>query len=131
MLLVLLGVAQRRQRVRSLARLRYENREATGFQRGLAVAEFGRNIDLDRQTRKPLEPIFGDQSGVIGGAASRYRHPLERVEVERQIGRQPHALGGHVEVMRERVADDLRLLVNFLGHEVAVIALIHEEGRGR
>jgi hypothetical protein len=33
--------------------------------------------------------------------------------------------------MRERVADDLRLLVNFLGHEVAVIALIHEEGRGR
>ena len=33
--------------------------------------------------------------------------------------------------MRERVADDLRLLVNLLGHEVAIIAFVHEKGRGR
>jgi hypothetical protein len=33
--------------------------------------------------------------------------------------------------MRERVADDLRLLVNLLGHEVAIIALVDEESRGQ
>ncbi len=33
--------------------------------------------------------------------------------------------------MRERVTDDLRLLVNLLRHEVAIIALVHEEGGGR
>ena len=32
--------------------------------------------------------------------------------------------------MRERVADDFRLLVNFLGHEVAMVALVDEERRG-
>ena len=30
--------------------------------------------------------------------------------------------------MGERAADDLRLLVNFLGHEVAVVALVDQEG---
>jgi len=53
------------------------------------------------------------------------------VKVEGQVNRQPHALGGHVDIMRERVADHLRLLVNLLRHEVAIIALVDEEGGGR
>jgi hypothetical protein len=125
-LLVLLRIAQGRQRVRGFARLRHENREPARLKRSLAIAELGREVDLGGQARKVLEPVFCHQSGVIGGAASRHGDPLERAKVERQRARQPDALGGHVDIMRERVADDLRLLVNFLGHEVAIVALVYE-----
>src|SRR5436190_11026034 len=33
--------------------------------------------------------------------------------------------------MRQRVTDDLRLLVNLLGHEMAIIALIEQKRRSR
>ena len=56
--------------------------------------------------------------------------PLERAEIERQLHRQRDALGRHVEIMRERVADDLRLLVDLLRHEMAVVALVDQERRG-
>src|SRR5262245_21380126 len=129
MLLLLFRIAQRRQGVGGLARLRDENGEPAGRHRRLAVAEFRRDIDLDRQARKTLEPVLGDQAGVVGGAAGRYRYALEGAEIERQVGWQPHALGRHVEIARERVADDLGLLVNFLRHEVAIIALVDQERR--
>ncbi len=129
-LLLLLGVAQRRQRVGGLARLRDEDREPAGLQRRLAVAELGGDIDLDRQPREALEPVFADQAGIVGGAAGRDRDPLERAEIERQRRRQPHPLGRHVEIVRERVADDLGLLVDFLRHEMAMIALVDQERRG-
>src|SRR4029077_20997124 len=131
MLFVLLGVAQRRERVGGLTRLRHENRESACRQRNLAVAELGSDVDLDWEARKALEPIFCDQSSVIGGAASGHRDALEGAKVERQVTRQPHALGGHIDIMSERVAGELRLLVNLLCHEVAIIALVDEEGRGR
>ena len=82
--LLLAGVAQRRQRVGGLARLRDEDREAARLERRLAVAELGGDIDLDRQPREALEPVFGDQAGVVGGAAGRDRDALELAEVERQ-----------------------------------------------
>jgi hypothetical protein len=91
------------------------------LQRSFTVAKFGRDVDFDRQARKPLEPVFGDQPGVIGGAARGYRDPLERAKIERRVVREPHPLGRHVEIVRERVADDLRLLVDLLRHEVAII----------
>jgi hypothetical protein len=56
--------------------------------------------------------------------------PLERAEVERQRGRQRHPLGRHVEIMRQRMADDLGLLVDFLGHEMAMVALVDQKGGG-
>ena len=37
----------------------------------------------------------------------------------------------HVEIMRERAGDDLRLLVNLLRHEMPVIALVDEKRRGQ
>ena len=46
-------------------------------------------------------------------------------------GERPQALRAHVDVMGERMADDFRLLVNFLGHEVAVIALLGQQAAGR
>ena len=55
------------------------------------------------------------------------RHARERAKIERQLHRQLDALGDHVEVMRERVTDDFRLLVDFLGHEMAVIAFVEQK----
>ena len=39
------------------------------------------------------------------------------------------ALVRHVEIVRQRMADHLGLLVDFLRHEVAVIALVDQHGR--
>ena len=50
---------------------------------------------------------------------------LGRVDAE---VRQAHAAVAEVDVVGERVADDLGLLVDFLGHEVAVIALVDQQG---
>ena len=129
-LLVLPGVAQRRQRVGGLARLRDEDREPARLERHLAVAELGRDVDLDRQAGETLEPVLGDQPGVIGGAAGRDRDALERAQVERQRRRQRHPLGRHVEIMRQRVADHLGLLVDFLRHEMAMVALVDQKRGG-
>ena len=41
------------------------------------------------------------------------------------------ALVRHVEIMRERVADHFRLLVDFLRHEMAMVALVDQHRRGR
>ena len=46
------------------------------------------------------------------------------------LQRQRHALGRHVDIARQRMADHFGLLVDFLGHEVAVIRLVDQRGRG-
>ena len=129
-LLLLFGVAQRRQRVGGLARLRDEHREIARRERRLAVAEFGGDVDLDRQPREALEPVFGDKAGIVGGAAGRDRHALDLLEIERQLHRQRDPLVAHVEIVRQRMAHDLGLLVDFLRHEMAMVALVDQEGRG-
>ena len=130
MLLVLAGITQRRQRIGGLARLRNEDRERAGIERHLAVAKLRGDIDVDRQPREPLEPVPRHHAGIVGGAAGGDGDAPERAEIERQRHRQRDALGHHVEIMRQRVADDFRLFVNFLGHEMAVIALVDEHHRG-
>ena len=127
---VLARIAQRRERVGGLARLRNEDREVAGIERDVAVAEFGGDVDLDREPRKALEPVARDHAGIVGGAARCDRNALERAEIERQRHRQRDAFRRHVEVFRQRVADHFRLLVDLLGHEVAVIALVDEHHRG-
>ena len=46
-------------------------------------------------------------------------------------GERLEPLRAEVDVMGERMADDLGLFVDFLGHEVAVIALLGEQPAGR
>ena len=82
---MLLGVAQRRERVGRLARLRDEDREIARRERRLAVAELRGDIDLDRQAREALEPVFADQPGIVRGAAGGDRDAVELAEVERQL----------------------------------------------
>ncbi len=45
------------------------------------------------------------------------------------ISGQHHLARGHVEIMRQGVADNFRLLVDFLRHEVAMVALVDQERR--
>ncbi len=129
MLLVLAGIAQSGERVGGLTRLRHEQREIARRKRRLAIAELRRYIDLDRQPGKTLEPVFADQPSIIGGAAGRNRNPVDGAEIERQRLRQFDPALGEVDVVGERMADHLGLLVDFLRHEVAVIAFIEQERR--
>ena len=78
------AIAERGERIGGLARLRDEQRRAAGIERGLAIAELRGDIDIDRQPRPALEPIFGDEAGIEGGAAGREREPGELGEVEWQ-----------------------------------------------
>ena len=55
---------------------------------------------------------------------------VELAEIERQLHRQRHALGRHVDIIRQRMADDFGLLVNFLGHVMAMVAFVDEQHRG-
>ncbi len=124
-----LGIAKRGQRIGGLAGLRNEDRQIALAQRRLAVAEFGGDIEFDRDAGQPLEPVFGDKACVARGAAGHDRNALDVLEVERQLQRQRHPLGRHVDVARQRVADHFRLLVDFLGHEVAIIGLVDQKRR--
>jgi hypothetical protein len=64
-LLLIPGVAQCRQSIGGFPGLRDEQREIAGFERCLAVPEFGGDVDVDRQPRKALEPVLPDQACVI------------------------------------------------------------------
>ncbi len=127
---VLLDVAQRGERVGRLARLRNDDRETPTIDRRLAVSIFRRDIDLDRETGEPLDPVFGDEPGHMGGAAADDRDAAQGFRVNGPDKRfQPHCR--HVDVMGERVAHDFGLLVDLLRHEVAVIALLRQQAARR
>ena len=52
-------------------------------------------------------------------------------EVEWQALRRGHLLGGEVDIVRQRVRDHLRLLIDFLEHEVTVVALVDQQAASR
>ncbi len=120
------AVAQRRQRVRRLARLRDEQGGAAFIERRLAVAEFRGDIDVDGEPRPALEPVFGNQAGIEGGAAGREREAAKVGKVERKR-RHVDAVRGKIDIGGKRMADHFWLLVDLLGHEVAVVALVDDE----
>ena len=124
---VVLDVAQRSQRVGRLARLRDDDGQAVPLDRRLAVAVFGCDVDLNRQSCEAFDPVFADEARHIGSAAADDRNPGQRPWIDRPgEGFEPHR--GHVDVVRERMADDFRLFVDLLGHEVPVIALLGQAG---
>ena len=123
-----LGVAQRRQGIDGLARLRDGDAHAALGQRRLAVAELRGDLDLDRQARQLLEPVLGHHAGKAGRAAGGDGEPRDLGPLERQR-RQRHLARGGIEIGLQRVADDGGLLVDLLHHEVAVVALAHHGAR--
>ena len=124
------AVAQARERVGGLARLRHEHREPILGQRRLAITEFGRDVNVDRQLGNALEPVFRGQGRVESGAAGRDGQLGDPLEGKRGA-RQRNGVIREAHVMRERPADNLGLLVDFLRHEVAVVAFVDQKRRGR
>ena len=62
-------MAQRHQRVHGLAGLRDGNDQRARSQDRVAIAEFVRKLDLDRDAHPMFDGIFGDHAGVCRGAA--------------------------------------------------------------
>ena len=125
------AVAQRRQRVGGLARLRDDERRAVARHRRSAIAELRGDVGLDRNAGDPFEPVFRDHAGVMRGAAGDRRDLADVAERERQIG-QMHAACRRVHQRLQRVADDRGLLEDLLLHEMPVIALADQgAGQGR
>src|SRR5262249_17726985 len=77
-----------------------------------------------------LEPIFGDQPRIERPAAWREGEPVELGKVEGKLG-SPDAGERQIDGAGQRVADHLRLLVDLLGHKMAVVALVDQESRGQ
>ena len=116
-------VAKRGERIGGLARLADEQREAARLQHRLAVAELGRDIDVDRDARELLDPIFGDQPGVIARSAGDDGQPLDRLEVG--VGNRQRDLAfERAHVGLESLRNHDRLLEDLLLHVVAIIALL-------
>jgi hypothetical protein len=106
--------------------LRDDDRQAVPLHRRFAVAAFRRDVDLHRQPREALDPVFADETRHIGGSAADNGNAPERLRVDRPgEGFEPHR--GHVDIVGERMADDFRLLVDLLGHKVPVIAFLGEQ----
>ena len=58
----LFDVFQRGQRVGGLARLGNDDRQAVRVDRRVAVAVFGRHVDLDREPGEALDPVLADEA---------------------------------------------------------------------
>src|SRR3546814_12536759 len=72
-----------------------------------------------------LDPVFGDHSGIIAGAACNDADAPDLRQIERERG-QGDLLLQRAELGAKRLRDDHRLLANLLLHEVAVIALVDQ-----
>ncbi len=120
-------MAQRGERVGRLAALRNEQRQPASFEHRLAIAKLARHIDVDRHSREPLEPIFGDHPGIIRRAAGDDRHSLDRPQVKPEIGQRDLALE-RSDIGLQRLRNDDRLLENLLAHEVRMIAFFNLVG---
>ena len=75
-------MTKRCERIRCLAGLAYEEGEAACFQHGVPVAKFAREIQIDRQAGDGLQPLFGDHSSIIAGAARHDRYPFDGGQVK-------------------------------------------------
>jgi len=91
------------------------------------MAELRGDLDVARQVGQLLEGIAADLAGVEGGAAGHDLDPIDSGEV-RRIG---FGLAVHeVEVVGQGVLDAVGLLMDFLLHEVPVLALFDQGRRG-
>jgi hypothetical protein len=66
---IVLAVAQRGQGIRRFPALRYEQRKSAIFQNRIAIPELAGEIEINRDARKFLKPVFCDHPGIIACAA--------------------------------------------------------------
>ena len=70
------------------------------------------------------------EGGKIGAAAGRQANAVERFRIERKV-RQHDCAGRRIDHLAQRVTNDRRVFVQFLFHEVAVVALADSRARHR
>ncbi len=126
---MLLRISQRRERIGGFTGLRNEDGEIAFAERCFTIAKLRRNIDFDGKPGQAFQPIFADVAGIVSGSARDDRDPLDLAKIEREIHWKRYTLGRHVNIAGQRVSDHLRLFVDFLGHEVAIVRLIDQRGR--
>ena len=96
----------------------------------IAIAQFRRDIGFDRQAARASRTSIcrrGRHRTPCRRRRSVSRDALASASV-RPSSRNAHAGPDGIEIMRERMADDFGLLVDFLRHEMAVAALVDEAG---
>ncbi len=125
---LVLAEPQGGQGVGGLARLGDGQRQGPWRQGGLAIAELRGYLHVDGQAGDPLEQVFADQAGVAGGAAGHDLDPLQRLEVDVPWRRGLHRHRIHIGA--QGVLAAVGLFVDLLFHEVPVIALLDQGGRG-
>ncbi len=124
-----LGIAQGSQGIGGFPGLGDGDEQRVGLHRHLAVAELAGHLDLAGNAGQLFQPVAGDHAGVEAGAAGDDLHVAHLGE---QLGRL-RAEGLHQHVIGAQAAfqgalHHLGLLVDFLEHEVAVLALLRRLG---
>ena len=126
----LLREAQRRQRVGRLAGLGNGDEQGIARDDGVPVAVFARHLDAAGDLDDLFDHVTRDRTSVEAGAAGHDMHVLgapEHIGRGRPEGSLEQAAVG--DPFLQRVGDGARLLVDFLEHEVTVLALLGGIGR--
>ena len=121
-----LRLAQRRQGVGRLARLRDGDDDGVAIDGRIAIAELAGVLDLDRDAGELLEQILADQGRVIAGAARGQDDALGAAELLRVEVQAAEVSGGVgvVEPAAQGVLQRFGLLVDLLEHVVIEDALV-------
>ena len=88
------------------------------------------HIDIDRKPGNALEPVLSDQAGIIGRAAGRSGDAVDLGEIDGRCTRPYRALG-EIEIVCQRMRDHFRLFMDFLLHEMPVVALADQKRGAR
>ena len=125
-----LGVLQRGQRVGGLARLRDGDDQRVFLRNRVAVAVFAGDLHVGRDAGDRFEPVFGDEAGVVAGAAGQDQDAADAPEDGFGFGAEQACLqrAGVLDHF-QRVADGTGLLEDFLLHVVVVGAQLDGIGR--
>ena len=96
----------------------------------IAIAELGGLLDFGVDVGEILERVFADQSGVQRGAAADEDHAVELGEFARRGAHAGEHGGAEVEIeaAADGVGQRVRLLVDFLEHEMFEAALLRGGG---
>ncbi len=128
-----LEIAQRHQRIAGLARLADAHTHGAGQHHRVAAGQLCGQLENARYAGQLLHQIAAHHTGMVGGSA----------RAEDDLAHIADVLLGHVQAVEldgqvrageppgQAVADDIRLLVDFLVHVVPVIALVLRIGGSR
>ena len=120
-----LGLARRLDRVDRLAALGDADHQGADLDDRVAVAVLTRDVDLDADPGPSLDRVLGDQRGVVRRTRRDQHHALDLAQLlvtDAQFVKGDGSVAAAA--VEQRRADGVGLLVDLLGHEVVVAALL-------